>query len=115
MRILAHGGSAREDPPASYDNIPPRGYGDGYGGYGTYGASPHGKGWHAEYGDMGYGPLLRHPSWAMYPQMYPGAYGAKGYGKGKEGNHYILQAPKGKGSDIIYPLRQKGGGKFQGG
>ena len=37
--------------------------------------------------------------------------GSKGKGKGidSEGNVYILQAPKGPGSEIIYPLGKGGG------
>ena len=55
MMVLTGGGSSSHNPEHSYDNIPPRGYGDGYGGYGTYGASSYGKGkgWHPhpDYGE----------------------------------------------------------------
>ena len=104
----------------SWEQVPPGGYGDGHGGYGTYGASSHSwKGRQAPYGKgPGKGPLR-----SSYRQLYPGAYGAKGgttitidgsKGKGKgtdsHGNVYISQAPMGPGSEYVYPLG-KGGGK----
>ena len=118
MRILAHGGSSPENTEESYENVPQRGYDDGYGGYGTYGASPHGKGWHAEYGtdgrwmhDIGYGPLQQRPHSRTSYSQHAGACGTKGKG-GKDSNVYIIQP--GKGSGWMYPLRQKGGGKQKG-
>ena len=114
MRILAHGGSTPEHPVESYEQIPPGGYGDGYGGYGTYGA--YGKGWHPVYGtngrwkdDIGYGPLQHRPHSRSPYSHHAGTYGAK---DGKDSNIYIVQAPMGKGSSYIYPIRHgKGGGK----
>ena len=105
MQVLTGGGSSSLHPEDSYDNVPPRGYGDGYGGYGTYGASPsrHGKGWHAQYGtdgrwkdDVGYGPLNRAPSRSSYSQIYPGAYGTRGKGK----VNIVVDGSKGKGKGM---------------
>lgn len=109
MRILANGGSNPDNPIESHEHIPHRGYGDGHGGYGTYGASPYGKGkgWWQEYGnEVGYGP--RGLARSSYSQHYAGNYGAKGDGKG---NVYIVQAPMGPGSEYIYPLKGDGKGK----
>ena len=113
-RILYEEASTRERPSESHEQIPHHGYADGYGGYGTYGASAyHWKGQQAP------SPYGKGPARSSYQQLYPGAYGAKGgttitidgsKGKGKgtdiDGNVYILQAPKG-------PLG-KGGGKSKG-
>ena len=116
MKILTQGPSTRENPLQSWEQVPPGGYGDGHGGYGTYGAPSHSWKGQAPYGNgPGKGPLR-----GVYRQVYPGAYGAKGpfidgskgKGKGKnsKGNVYILQAPIGPGSEHVYPLG-KGGGK----
>ena len=112
--ILFAAGSTPDRPSESHDHIPHRGYADGYGGYGTYGASAHH--WKGQQAPSPYG---KGPMRSSYRQLYPGAYGAKGgttitidgsKGKGKgtdiEGNVYILQAPKG-------PLG-KGRGKSKG-
>ena len=91
MRFLAHGGSSQEDPIQSYEQVPPNGYGDGYGNYGAYG-----KGWQRPHGyasngqwplremqrleyfnDMGYGPMRTR---SRLP--YSATYGGKGKGKG---------------------------------
>ena len=83
---MAHAGSSPERPVQSYQQVPPQGYGDGYGNYGAYGKGGAYANYHAYgpppptgfgpggrytlremqrfdyFGDMGYGDMRTRPS-----------------------------------------------------
>ena len=111
------GGSSRENPIHSHEQIPQRGYGDGYGNFGTKGKS-HGLdafgkcgfGLGAYYAAKGGGKGYPHQPYGYAPDgQWPyGPYGYVPYGKGdggKKGNVHIVQAA------MEYPLKGEGKGK----